>query len=230
MKRVSRVVVLNPFAATFKRGTGLDFADDGFNPMSILKPDLPDFKADCDALAASLMVTGRQESSSYWNDEGKAFLSLVLAATVLYEKPKKHHLAHVYRRVREDQEGLGKWLEMVVKKAHPAIRDEASGFLDVLDNAPEQWRGISRKAASATERYAPTTPLGEHVKKNGFDAEDLKREDVTVFILVPPGQLKTALPWMNTLLSVFGTAIGRPETARQVTMLIDEAPFARLHA
>ena len=194
MKRVSRVVVLNPFAATFKRGTGLDFADDGFNPMSILKPDLPDFKADCDALAASLMVTGRQESSSYWNDEGKAFLSLVLAATVLYEKPKKHHLAHVYRRVREDQEGLGKWLEMVVKKDHPAIRDEASGFSMCWTMPPNNGGGFPAKPPLQTERYAPTTPLGEHVKKNGFDAEDLKREDVTVFILVPPRTTENRAP------------------------------------
>ena len=221
---LSKVVILNPFQSVFEKGTGLKYPDTGFNPMSIVDPELDTFKADCDALARYLMVTDRQESGSYWNDEGAEFLSLMIAAIILYEDDDLHDLTHLYRRVRDSADGIGQWLEYVSEKNHPALCDEAERFIDIILNAKPQWSGIVSKAALATKRYAPSTPLGEHVKKNGFDAHDLKREDVTVYLLVPASQLATALPWMNTLIGVFGIAIGRPSEQRPVTLLIDEAP------
>lgn len=220
----SRVVLLNPFQEVFEQGTGLDFPDTGFNPLSVIDPKLSTFKADCDVLARYLMVTDRQESGSYWNDEGKTFLALVIGATVLYEDEEDRTLSFVYEMVRWRSDDLQNWLEYIVKKGHPALKFEAEGYRDIIKTAPQQWQGIIRKAATATERYAPSTPLGEHVKKNGFDAADLKREDVTIYLLVPSGQLTTALPWLNMLIGVFGLAVGRPGAARPVTLLVDEAP------
>lgn len=219
-----RVVLLNPFQEVFEQGTGLDYPDTGFNPLSIIDPALSTFKADCDVLARYLMVTDRRESGSYWNDEGAEFLSLVIAATVLYEEPDLHHLPFVYDRVREDLADLQAWFAYVIEQDHPAIRREAERFLGLSKRSPNQWDGIASKAALATKRYAPSTPLGEHVKIDGFNAADLKTENVTVYLLVPSGQLTTALPWMNMLMGVFGIAVGRPGAARPVTLLIDEAP------
>ena len=220
----SRVVLLNPFQEIFEQGTGLDYPDTGFNPLSVIDPNLSTFKADCDVVARYLMVTDKRESGSYWNDEGKTFLALVIGATVLYEDEDLHNLSFLYERVRSSSKGLEAWLEFVIEQEHPALMYEAEGYLDIITTAPQQWQGIIRKAATATERYAPSTPLGEHVKKNGFDAADLKRENVTVYLLVPSGQLSTALPWMNMLMGVFGLAVGRPGASRPVTLLVDEAP------
>jgi type IV secretion system protein VirD4 len=222
--KIGSVVLLNPFQEVFEQGTGLGFPDTGFNPLSVIDPNLSTFKADCDVLARYLMVTDRKESGSYWNDEGAEFLSLVIGATVLYENDDLHDLTFVYRRVRDSPKNLQGWLSNVVSRGHPALQDEAERFLGIVEQAPQQWQGIASKAALATKRYAPSTPLGEHVKKNGFDAADLKRENVTVYLLVPSGQLTTALPWMNMLIGVFGIAIGRPGAARPVTLLVDEAP------
>lgn len=219
-----RVVLLNPFQEVFEQGTGLDYPDTGFNPLSIIDPALSTFKADCDVLARYLMVTDRRESGSYWNDEGAEFLSLVIAATVLYEEPDLHHLPFVYDRVREGLADLQAWFAYVIEQDHPAIRREAERFLGLSKRSPNQWDGIASKAALATKRYAPSTPLGEHVKLDGFNAADLKTENVTIYLLVPSGQLTTALPWMNMLMGVFGIAVGRPGAARPVTLLIDEAP------
>lgn len=222
--RISRVVLLNPFQEVFEQGTGLDYPDTGFNPLSVIDPKLSTFKADCDVVARYLMVTDRKESGSYWNDEGAEFLSLVIAGTVLYEDEQDHNLSFVYDKVRQDLPTLMDWFDYVIEQDHPAIRKEASRFWGLADRSPNQWDGIASKAALATKRYAPSTPLGDHVQKNGFDAADLKRENVTVYLLVPSGQLSTALPWMNMLMGVFGLAVGRPGEAKPVTLLVDEAP------
>lgn len=221
---VSRVVMLNPFQSIFEEGTGLDYPDTGFNPLSIINPDRSTFKSDCDALARYLMVTDRRESGSYWNDEGKELLALIIGATVLYEDADVRNLTFVYQRVRDSTEAMGSYLEYIIEQGHPALMDEAERYISIILAAPEQWAGIASKAALATKRYAPSTPLGEHVKKDGFDAHDLKREDVTVYVLVPPEQLDNALPWMNMIIGVFGMAIGRPGESRTVTLLVDEAP------
>ena len=221
---IGRVVMLNPFQSTFEDGTGLDYPDTGFNPLSIIDPESPNFKSDVDTLARYLMVTDRKESGSYWNDEGAEFLSLVIAATILYEDKDLHNLPFIYQRVRDSSEALEWYLGDIIDHRHPALENEAERFLNIIKNAQPQWQGIASKAALATKRYAPSTPLGEHVKKDGFDASDLKRENVTVYLLVPSGQLSVALPWMNTLIGVFGIAVGRPGAARPVTLLVDEAP------
>lgn len=169
------------------------------------------------------MVTDRRESGSYWNDEGAEFLALIIGSVVLYEPPENRSLPFIYKVIRDVPEALQTRLEGIRNQGHPALRYEAERFWGIIEHAPPQWQGIVSKAALATKRYAPSTPLGKHVSEDGFDAADLKRKDVTVYILVPAGQLPNALPLMNTLMGVFGTAIGRPGRARPVTLLIDDA-------
>jgi type IV secretory pathway TraG/TraD family ATPase VirD4 len=219
-----RVVYLNPYKAIFAEGTGLDFPDTGFNPLAVLDPDFPTFKADCDAVARYIMVTGRESSESYWTDEGTAYLSLMIASILLYHPKEDHNLALLYAVVRESPKDVAERLKHIIEEDHPALRYEAEGFLGIVLNAGEQWQGAVRKAATSTARYAPSTPLGEHTKIDGFNPLDLKRENVTVYLLVPSGQLPNALPWMNLVIGCFGIAVGRPGEARSVTLLIDEAP------
>lgn len=219
-----RVVLLNPFENDFTKGTGKDYPDTGFNPLSVLDPSSSSFKSDCDAIARLVMVTDRQDSGSYWNDEGAGFLSLVIAATLLYDDEDLHNLSFIYQRVRAQSDELTEWLEYIIEQGHPALKNEAEGYFNLITTAPAQWQGAIRKCATATARYAPSSPLGEHTKKNGFDAYDLKRENVTVYILAPSSKLPIALPWMNLLIGVFSSAIGAPGQARPVTLLIDEAP------
>lgn len=223
-KEVGPVIYLNPFKSVFDLDTGLTFPDTGFNPLKVLDPKSPNFASDINAFARLLMVTDRKESGSYWNDEGAEFLGLMIAAVLLMERPEKHRLAYLYRLVRDDYEALKQRLKDFRDVGHPAFMDDATRFLDILENAPPQWSGIASKVALATKRYAPSTPLGEHTGRNGFDARRLKAENLTVYLLVPPSMLAVALPWLNLLVGVFGQAIGQPGPRSPVTLLIDEAP------
>ncbi|PJN92811.1 hypothetical protein CNY89_21090, partial [Amaricoccus sp. HAR-UPW-R2A-40] len=72
-------------------------------------------------------------------------------------------------------------LEVLAEKDDPAIALEAERFLGLLRTAPQQWAGVLSKAALATKRYAPGSPLGVHTARNGFVASDLKAKRVTVY-------------------------------------------------
>nr|WP_299031540.1 TraM recognition domain-containing protein [uncultured Sulfitobacter sp.] len=91
-------------------------------------------------------------------------------------------------------------------------------------NQTEGGPRFVRESVSTTAGYPPPTSFGAHVKKNGLNAADLKKKNLTIYLLVPSGKLTFALPWMNMLIGVFGLAIGRPGAARSVTLLVDEAP------
>ena len=205
---IGPVVFLNPFAATFAQG-GIDFRDDGFNPFSALDPASPNFISDTQKLAQLLMVTDRRESGSYWNDEGAEFLALMIAKIRLYDHPDLHNLAFLHGVVRDDVENVKTVLASIQQEGHPALIDEAGRFLQLAEIKP-QWFGVASKVALATKRYAPSTPLGEHTKKDGLDLRRLKTEKLTVYVLVPSSMLSVALPWLNMLIGVFGTAIGKP--------------------
>jgi type IV secretion system protein VirD4 len=220
---IGPVIFLNPFGSTFTNGTGLTFPDDGFNPFSVLDPQSANFISDTNKLAQLLMVTDRRESGTYWQDEGAEFLALMIAKVRLYDAPMLHNLAFLHGAVRDDVENIKTVLEWMIEKKHPALVDEARRFLQLAEVKP-QWFGVSSKVALATKRYAPSTPLGEHTKKDGLDLRRLKTEKITVFLLVPSSMLSVALPWMNLVVGLMSIAIGRPGPARPVTLLIDEAP------
>lgn len=221
---IGPVVFLNPFGSVFGAETGLSYPDTGFNPMSTLNPQDPNFFAETKALARFLMVTDRQGSGSYWNDEGAALLALLMASVVLYHPSESQNFKFLYDLTRESAEGMEDYLWHITQKGHPALRSEAERFRSILQTAPAQWAGFLSKAALALDRYAPTTPLGEHTAKNGFDISRIKREKITVYLMVPSSMLPTALPWLNMLLGVFSAAVGKPGPRSPVTLLMDEAP------
>lgn len=221
---IGPVAFLNPFAASFGKVAGLTFEDTGFNPFSVLDAKSPDFISNVNAFSRLLMVTDRQESGSYWNDEGAEFLSLMIASIILYDEADLHNLSFLYSVVRDSAEGLQQRLKHIIRYDHPALRDEAERFISIMDKAAPQWAGIASKAALATKRYAPTTPLGEHTKKDGLNAATLKTEKITVYILIPTAMLPTALPWLNMLVGIFNQAVAQPGPSTPVTMLIDETP------
>lgn len=221
---IGPVVFLNPFASVFSQETGLAFGDDGFNPFSMLDVKSPNFISDVGAFARLLLVTDRRESGSYWNTEAAAFMSLMIASVKLYDAPDLHNLPFLYSVVRDRAENIVTRLEWIEGEGNPALKDDATRFIDIITHAKPQWAGVISKVALSTDRYAPTTPLGEHVKKDGFDVRRLKREKVTVYVLVPSAMLPIALPWMNLLIGLFSKAISQPGPAAPVTLLIDEAP------
>lgn len=221
---IGPVIFLNPFGSVFEADTGLSFRDDGMNLLAHLDPAGPNFISDVGAFARLLMVTDRRESGSYWNDEGAEFLALIIAATLLYEPADCHDLTFIYRRARDSAEAMEDYLWHLEGKDRPAIADDATRFRSMIESAPQQWQGVISKVALATKRYAPGEPLGRHVAKNGFDVRRLKRERVSVYLLVPPSMLPTALPWMNLLFGIFSQAVAQPGPRAPVTLLLDETP------
>lgn len=216
------VFFLNPFGEDLKESAGIDLPDSGFNPLSILKDGI-NLVDDARGLARLLMVTDRRESGSYWNDESAALLAALIVWIIRKEPPELRTLTFLWSIVREGPEAMEQRLEWMAGERDPYMRAEGERLLGLFSVKP-QWQGVISKAQVVTDRYAPGTPLGIHTAKDGLDLRRLKREDITIYLLIPTGRAKVAAPWLNMLMGVFGIAIAKPGPARPVYMLMDEAP------
>lgn len=217
------VFYLNPFADELGQLTGVNLPDSGFNPLSILTKgyNLPD---DARNLARLLMVTDRRDSGSYWNDEAAGLLAVFMVWQILREPKANQTLAFLWGMVREGPEAIEQrlmWMQGVKESRY--LQAEATKLFSLMQVGP-QWQGVISKAQLATERYTPDTPLGDHTARDGLDLARLKRENVTVYLMVPTGRMKVAFPWLNMVMGAIGLAVGRPGPARPVFMLMDEAP------
>lgn len=216
------VFFINPFALDLEATTGQALEDTGFNPLSVLDTGY-NLKDDAENLARLLMVTDRQASGSYWNDESAGLIAAFLVWMVIHEPPEHRTLSFLWRMMRENDAQLEQRFGWMAMDDMPFLRAEGEKFLGLFKIKP-QWQGVISKAQLATSRYAPGTPLGDHTAKKGFDLSRIKREDVTIYIMIPTGRAKVASPWLNLLVGVFGLAIGKPGKARPVYLLMDEAP------
>lgn len=217
------VIYLNPFADELTQLTGMALPDSGFNPLSVLSKgyNLPD---DARGLSRLLMVTDRRDSGSYWNDEAAALLAVFMVWQILREPKGNQTLAFLWGMVREDPSAIEQrlmWMQGV--KESRFLQAEATRLIGLMQTQA-QWQGVISKAQLATDRYTPDTPLGDHTARDGLDLGRLKRENITVYLMVPTGRMKVAFPWLNLVMGTIGLAVGRPGAARPVYMLMDEAP------
>lgn len=217
------VIYLNPFAGELAEQTGAALPDSGFNPLSVLTKGY-NLTDDARRLARLLMVTDRRDSGSYWNDEAAGLLAVFMVWQILREPKERQTLAVLWAMVREDAAELEQrlsWMMGVNESLY--LKTEAKKLLGLL-KVTAQWQGVISKAQLATDRYTPQTPLGDHTARDGLDLARLKRENVTVYLMVPTGRIAVAGPWLNLVMGAIGVAVGRPGRARPVTMLIEEAP------
>lgn len=219
------VVILNPFAGDFtaKEGWANVLDDTGFNPLTLIR-DGTHLTADCANVARLLMVTINMDRGDYFDIDSVQLLTLLLVDMMLNRDAGDRHLGTLFDFVHREPAAIEKSLVAMAKANDSRIAPRARKFLGIRDDAPEQWAGVIARVQQAASTYEPGTPLGGHVARRGFDAADLKRKNIAVFLICPSQHLRTAQPWLNLILGTLGMAVGRPGPSRPVTFLVDEAP------
>jgi len=220
-RQLGRVVVINPFDVVRKEFVGYDdLKSVGFNPLAALDPDAPSFNADAGLLADALIKTDAREPA-HWAESARALLSTLIMFAVLEARGKAPVWAipgkpppppvPTMRRVRQllcqasvaphesnDYKGLGL----------PALA------LTLLDSA---WEGLSNKAAQFTDwnreiqSIASTakrqtepfddTEIADDLCQDGFDFGALRREPITVYVILPPTMMEKQAQWLRLVLT-----------------------------
>jgi type IV secretion system protein VirD4 len=229
-EKFGRVVVLNPYnILPNELGPSV-----GYNPMDTLDPSSIGFAADCDSLAEAI-ITYDGKGESHWPDSARQLVSGVimrLASDPSYAN--RRNLAFMRDRVTknpyrfaaevcalaETAEREGRMLDDTVSLAHERLA--RFGAPDAHLN--KEINGIISTANTQTA-FLGVRAIAGSVSRSDFRFRDMKREPMTVYLVLPTRYLVTSAKWFRLVLaSALTELLQEPEEDEDVPVLavIDE--------
>ncbi|WP_347268687.1 type IV secretory system conjugative DNA transfer family protein [Paracoccus sp. (in: a-proteobacteria)] len=226
----NRIVVLNPWreeiAQEGEASAGRDFGDCSFNPLRSLHPGNPALYDDAGNLLSIIMPDRPQDSETSRFFTSTARNVLIGAALYLAVTRGFVTLPDLYTYARTGDAAA--WLKEA-EKWEACEGFDLSGFAaEIRSNAAggNQWAGIVGTMTKATNIYSPAGALGKHLARDEFDPADLKREKVTVYIVIPANRRQQNEPWLALVMSCMAQAAGDPSRVAPVLLVAEE--FANL--
>ena len=187
------VQVLDPFAFTGRRSSA-------FNPLAMLDPHSLDVAEDASALADALVFDEPgMAGEAHWNEEAKVLIAGLLLEIVAAEPLRRRHLA----TLREYLTLAPEQFAALLKRMQDS--DAARGL--VVRAANRHLGKSDREAAgvlSAAQRHThflDSPRMTAILSRSDFRFADLKRSNMTVFIVLPPDRLSTYSRWLRLLVS-----------------------------
>jgi type IV secretion system protein VirD4 len=219
---IGSVIIFNPFNV-------FDWGSQGFNPFAGLDPNSPTFYDDAAALSEALI---RFESGDpYWSESAR---DLVMAL-VMHEKWERREGASLVNvrkmltapfggNAESETRGLAKTLLDMTESAYEPLRAKASRF--VAGTKPNM--GIISTAINET-RFLDNPRIQRDLQAVDIDWNIMKRELVTVYVVLPSNQLDTNANYLRLVVtSALQTLLRSPPNNAfpPVLFMLDE--FTRL--
>ncbi|PPJ46398.1 conjugal transfer protein TraG [Rhizobium sp. KAs_5_22] len=215
-ERFGPVHVLDPFGVTGKHSSA-------FNPLDGLKPDSLDIAEDANTLADALVFDEPgMAGEAHWNEEARALIAGLILFTIVAEPPGRRDLGTLRDHLTLSPE----------KFANLLLRMQAlDGAGGLIARAANRHLGKSdREAAgvlSAAQRHThflDSPRMTAVLSRSDFRFADLKRNNATVFLVLPPDRLSTYSRWLRLLVTQSLTEMARDPAApaRPVLYLLDE--------
>jgi type IV secretion system protein VirD4 len=229
-EKFGRVLVLNPFGIMQSElGPSV-----GYNAMNILDPTSIGFSADCDAMAESI-VTTEGKGEPHWPDSAKILISGIimrLASDPGYAN--RRSLAFMRDRVTKNPyrfaaevyelaaaaEREGRELDPVISLVHERL----ARFGEPDAHLNKEVVSIVSTANTQTA-FLGNRAVAQSLSRSDFLFRDMKREPMTVYLVLPTRYLITASKWFRVVFaSALYELLQEPEPGEDVPVLavVDE--------
>jgi type IV secretion system protein VirD4 len=214
------VHILDPFGVTGRRSSA-------FNPLDMLDPGGLDIAEDANTLADALVFDEPgMAGDAHWNEEAKALIAGLILKIAVAESPGRRHLGTLRDYLTLAPEGFSGLLARMqdMDEANCLIARAANRHLGKSDR---EAAGVL-SAAQRHTHFLDSPRMTAVVGRSNFRFADLKRNNVTVFLVLPPDRLSTYSRWLRLLITQSLTDMARdPDApAQPVLYLLDE--FAAL--
>jgi type IV secretion system protein VirD4 len=221
----NRIVRLDPLGVCGPGGSRL-------NPLDFVDPKSQLVIEQCSALAEALVVQTGTEADPHWNESAKLALTGALLYVVVYAAPADRTLNAV-ADLLTDPDSFGGMVAMMRDQtgdlAASTGHTPAYRLLQRFGNTMAAWqdRELSSILSSAGRHlsWLHSQSVEEHLSESDFDPRDLVRDDVTVYLVLPPKYLSALSRllrlWVTTLYGAI-TESG-PQEEREVLFMLDEA-------
>ena len=214
------VHVLDPFGVTAKHSSA-------FNPLDGLKPDSLDIAEDANTLADTLVFDEPgMAGEAHWNEEAKALIAGLILFTIVEEPPGRRHLGTLRELLTLSPQRFADLL-LRMQAMDEANRLIARASNRHLGKSDREAAGVL-SAAQRHTHFLDSPRMTAVLDRSDFRFADLKRNNATVFLVLPPDRLSTYSRWLRLLVTQSLTDMARETAspARPVLYLLDE--FAAL--
>jgi type IV secretion system protein VirD4 len=213
-----RVVALDPF--------DLVGGDAAFNPIEALEPDALTATDDAAALAEMLVMRDPRASADtvFWSEEAKALLTGLILHVAASETGDRRTLATMWEHLSLPPRGLTQlWTAMAHSTAAGGAVARAAAR--VRQKGERVRSGILAEAQSHIH-FLESPRLAHVMRHSSFDFADLKRDHMTLYVVVPPDRMDSCRRWLRLMVAAALNALMRtPGTApHRVLFLLDEFP------
>jgi type IV secretion system protein VirD4 len=194
--KLGRVVVLNPFGLFVQERPWL--RSHGFNPLAVLDPRSPTFVDDATGIAEALIRV--EGSDPHW----AASAQDLIAALVMYECIMRGRAASITNVRRMLTEPYGVQDDLPIGLARTVFEMTQSEY-EPLRQKAGRFKGGTREvhsiisAAITQTRFLDSPPIATDLQRAGFDFADMKREIVTVYLILPARQLEKHSNWLRLI-------------------------------
>lgn len=194
------------------------------NPLDDLDPSGPDAAEDAATLADALVFDPPGEGGdAHWNEEAKALISGVLLYVAAAAPIGHRHLGTVREYLTLGPDDFAKLLGRMVE-AGGLIARAANRHMSKSD---KEASGVL-SAAQRHTHFLDSPRMVQVLRQSDFRWSDLKAENVSVFLCLPPDRLATYSRWLRLVVgqALQGLAREPEKPASPVLFLLDE--FAAL--
>lgn len=189
-----------------------------FNPLDFIRAGEPEDVDDA-ALIADLLVANTGDPS-FWDSEAENLISALLLY-VAHEFPADHRNLHqVWALLMLSKADFDALLEHMKASQHPAIRKAATGFSQKEDRE----RSAVISTAQTHMKIWRSPMLAKATAWSDFRLEDLKRQVMSLYIIIPPELLSVYQPFLRLMVGLSISAMTRVQARprERVVFFLDE--------
>jgi len=209
-KMMSHVLAIAPF------NREIDGAR--YNPLDFIRTGTPEDVDDA-VLIADLLVA-KEGEETFWDSEAKNLIATLVLYVASEFPPEKRCLHNVWRMLMRSHERFDCMLEQMLGCGHDAISKGAEGFLQKED---KERSGVISTAQTHMKIWR-SVRLAEATAVSDFKMTDIKREVVSLFLVIPPDLVTVYQPFMRLIIGLAVSSMtrvgGYPE--ERVVFFLDE--------
>jgi len=221
-----RVYAFDPFGLTNSAEVAATY-----NPLSLIDPGSPEAIDDARTLADMIVLPeGRDGEQRFWNEEARGVLTGLILHVATSAASELRTLAHVRTLLTLPPDQFGTLLkEMQASAAAGGLVARAAARL--LQKAEKERSGVISTAQSHTH-FLDSSRMAHALGGSRVDLTSLKREPVTVYLILPTDRLDAYARWLRLMIACALLAIARTkgQPTERVLFLLDEfAHLGRMH-
>ncbi|HXC24417.1 MAG TPA: type IV secretory system conjugative DNA transfer family protein [Gemmatimonadaceae bacterium] len=172
-----------------------------YNPLDVIDATSPDVIDDARLLADMLVVVEGRETGeqAFWNEEARALLTGLILYTVAHEPTERRTLPHV-RTLLTLPPTL--WAELLTRmSASTAVNGlVARSAARILQKAEKERSGVISSAQAHTH-FLDSPRMQRVLCDSTVDMGALKRERMSLFLILPPDRLETYQRWLRLMIA-----------------------------